>query len=103
MACGCPHSTTSSSSPFLFKGRKSFKGGKKRGKSFKGGKRKKSRRTRRTKRRRKRQAGGASIFGDVASNAVTFSNSLTANITGNNSVHLQPAGEPYNRGNAYMV
>lgn len=99
MACGCPHSTTSSSSPFLFKGGKK-RGKSKGGKSFKGGKRKKSRRT---KRRRKRQAGGASIFGDVASNAVTFSNSLTANITGNNSVHLQPAGEPYNRGNAYMV
>jgi len=51
----------------------------------------------------KRQAGGVGLLGDIATNAVTFSNSLTASTTGNTAVFNQPAGLPFNKGNAYMV
>ena len=88
---GCSNTTSPVSIPYL------FKGGRK--------KRTKSKRTKRkSKRNRKnKQRGGIGLFGDVASNAVTFSNSLTTSFTGSNSVDIQPAGRSYGNGNAYMV
>ena len=103
MACGCSNTTSSTSTPvpYLFKG-----GRKRKTKKTKRKQTKKTKKTKKTKRKRtkgKPQRGGISLFGDVASNAVTISNGITGSFTGNSSAYDQPAGRSFGPANGYVV
>ena len=99
MACGCSNTTTASTIPYLFKG-----GGRKSKSKSKRKSKRKSKSKSSKKKRKLPQRGGIGIFGDMTSNAVKFSNSLTGSFTGNNAVSEQPAGKLFsNNGNAYVV
>ena len=113
MACGCSANTGSSSvpsfsNPFLSTGGSAKKSGSKKKRKSGSGKKKRcksnSRKGRKMKSRRKSQKGGVGLFGNVASNAVNFSNSVTGTSTVNSAAYSQPAGRSFsNLGNPYMV
>ena len=106
MSCSCSHNTGGKSGFLMTGGKRRSR--KMRRKTLKRSKKKylRKKHARKYSRRRKVkkiQNGGVSILGDIATNAVQFSNTTTASNIVNNASYVQHADKPYSIGNPYMV